>query len=139
MNISVSKIVQSPLYLIFASLLFPHFRSSSVPKKVDILEGMHVLRYIFLFIFGIRIFTMRIVGTSGTLKIYFPSSVACGLGFSMVVVDRTNVANRLDQVTSPRTRIISVIFLDVPLSDPVAFLVFILSLNVALDSFILEP
>ncbi|XP_024027175.1 protein RCC2 homolog [Morus notabilis] len=43
-------------------------KSSSVPKKVDILEGMHVL------------------------------SVACGLGFSMVVVDRTNVADRLDQL-----------------------------------------
>ncbi|XLS66817.1 hypothetical protein HN51_017840, partial [Arachis hypogaea] len=43
-------------------------KSSAVPKKVDILEGMHVL------------------------------SVACGMGHSMVIVDRTNVADRLDQL-----------------------------------------
>ncbi|KAK9270372.1 hypothetical protein L1049_025951 [Liquidambar formosana] len=43
-------------------------KSSSVPKKVDILEGMHVI------------------------------SVACGLGHSLVVVDRTNVGDRLDQL-----------------------------------------
>ncbi|KAL5557918.1 hypothetical protein UlMin_034129 [Ulmus minor] len=43
-------------------------KSSSIPKKVDILEGMHVL------------------------------SVACGLGHSVVVVDRANAADRLDQL-----------------------------------------
>ncbi|KAK2446473.1 ultraviolet-B receptor UVR8 [Trifolium repens] len=43
-------------------------KSSAVPKKVDILEGMHVL------------------------------SVACGLGHSMVVVDRANIADRLEQL-----------------------------------------
>ncbi|XP_022137402.1 protein RCC2 homolog [Momordica charantia] len=43
-------------------------KSSAVPKKVDILENMHVI------------------------------SVACGAGYSMVVVDRTNVADRLDQL-----------------------------------------
>ncbi|XP_057435033.1 uncharacterized protein LOC130727801 [Lotus japonicus] len=43
-------------------------KSSAVPKKVDILEGMHVI------------------------------SVACGMGHSMVVVDRANVADRLDQL-----------------------------------------
>ncbi|XP_057974544.1 uncharacterized protein LOC131162257 [Malania oleifera] len=43
-------------------------KSSAVPKKVDILEGMHVI------------------------------SVACGLGHSMVIVDRTNVVDRLDQL-----------------------------------------
>ncbi|XP_043714035.1 protein RCC2 homolog [Telopea speciosissima] len=43
-------------------------KSSSIPKKVDILEGMHVI------------------------------SVACGLGLSMIVVDRTNVGDRLDQL-----------------------------------------
>lgn len=30
--------------------------------------------------------------------LYFPPSVACGFGNSMVVVDRTNVGDRLDQV-----------------------------------------
>ncbi|KAK6939373.1 Regulator of chromosome condensation, RCC1 [Dillenia turbinata] len=43
-------------------------KSSAVPKKVEILEGMHVI------------------------------SVACGLGHSMVVVDRTNMEDRLDQL-----------------------------------------
>ncbi|KAE8664675.1 Laccase-12/13 [Hibiscus syriacus] len=43
-------------------------KSSAVPKKVDILEGMHVI------------------------------SVACGMGHSMVVVDRTNVGDRLEQM-----------------------------------------
>ncbi|XP_051124036.1 uncharacterized protein LOC127246614 [Andrographis paniculata] len=43
-------------------------KSSVNPKKVDILEGMHV------------------------------SSVACGMGYSLVIVDRTNVADRLDQL-----------------------------------------
>ncbi|XVE94599.1 hypothetical protein REPUB_Repub02eG0022400 [Reevesia pubescens] len=43
-------------------------KSSAVPKKVDILEGMHVI------------------------------SVACGIGLSMVIVDRTNVGDRLDQL-----------------------------------------
>ncbi|KAM1662932.1 hypothetical protein ACFX13_043219 [Malus domestica] len=43
-------------------------KSSAVPKKVDILEGMHVM------------------------------SVACGLGHSMVIVDRTTVGDRLDQL-----------------------------------------
>uniref|UniRef100_A0A5B6ZHU1 Protein RCC2 n=1 Tax=Davidia involucrata TaxID=16924 RepID=A0A5B6ZHU1_DAVIN len=43
-------------------------KSSAVPKKVDILEGMHVI------------------------------SVACGFAHSMVVVDRTNVGDRLDQL-----------------------------------------
>ncbi|KAL2346262.1 hypothetical protein Fmac_000262 [Flemingia macrophylla] len=43
-------------------------KSSAVPKKVEILEGMHVI------------------------------SVACGLGHSMVIVDRTNVADRLEQL-----------------------------------------
>lgn len=43
-------------------------KSSAIPKKVDILEGMHVI------------------------------SVACGLGHSMVVVDRTNVMDRLEQL-----------------------------------------
>lgn len=43
-------------------------KSSAMPKKVDILEGMHVI------------------------------SVACGMGHSMVVVDRTNVGDRLDQL-----------------------------------------
>lgn len=45
-------------------------KSSAVPKKVDILEGMHVI------------------------------GVACGTGHSMVIVDRTNVGDGLDQVTS---------------------------------------
>lgn len=43
-------------------------KSSAVPKKVDILEGMHVI------------------------------SVACGLAHSLVVVDRTNIGDRLDQL-----------------------------------------
>ncbi|KAA8528719.1 hypothetical protein F0562_036074 [Nyssa sinensis] len=43
-------------------------KSSAVPKKVEILEGMHVM------------------------------SVACGFAHSMVVVDRTNVGDRLDQL-----------------------------------------
>ncbi|XP_024458176.2 uncharacterized protein LOC7477654 isoform X3 [Populus trichocarpa] len=43
-------------------------RSSAVPKKVDILEGMHVI------------------------------GVACGTGHSMVIVDRTNVGDGLDQL-----------------------------------------
>lgn len=43
-------------------------KSSAIPKKVDILEGMHVI------------------------------SVACGLAHSMVVVDRTDVGDRLDQL-----------------------------------------
>ncbi|KAJ6845152.1 uncharacterized protein M6B38_288015 [Iris pallida] len=42
--------------------------SSATPKKVDILDGMHVM------------------------------SVACGLGFSLVVVDRTNAIDRLDEL-----------------------------------------
>ncbi|OIV97600.1 hypothetical protein TanjilG_12357 [Lupinus angustifolius] len=43
-------------------------KSSAVPKKVDILEGMHVM------------------------------SVACGTAHSMVIVDRTNVADQLEQL-----------------------------------------
>ncbi|KAL5999912.1 hypothetical protein ACLOJK_034589 [Asimina triloba] len=43
-------------------------RSSANPKKVDILEGMHVL------------------------------SVACGMGHSLVVVDRTNISDRLEKL-----------------------------------------
>lgn len=43
-------------------------KSSAVPKKVDILENMHVV------------------------------SVACGVGHSMVIVDRANMADRLDQL-----------------------------------------
>ncbi|KAK6245512.1 hypothetical protein SCA6_008602 [Theobroma cacao] len=43
-------------------------KSSAVPKKVDILEGVHVI------------------------------SVACGMGHSMVIVDRTNVGDRLDEL-----------------------------------------
>ncbi|OAY50624.1 protein RCC2 homolog isoform X2 [Manihot esculenta] len=43
-------------------------KSSSVPKKVDILESMHVI------------------------------GVACGMGLSMVIVDRTNVDDRLEQL-----------------------------------------
>ncbi|KAJ6399569.1 hypothetical protein OIU77_020178 [Salix suchowensis] len=45
-------------------------KSSAVPKKVDILEGMHVI------------------------------GVACGVGHSMVIVDRTHVGDGLDQVIS---------------------------------------
>ncbi|CAA2937351.1 Hypothetical predicted protein [Olea europaea subsp. europaea] len=43
-------------------------KSSAAPKKVDILEGMHVI------------------------------SVACGFAHSMVIVDRTNIADRLEPV-----------------------------------------
>ncbi|OVA12857.1 Regulator of chromosome condensation [Macleaya cordata] len=43
-------------------------KTSSNPKKVEILEGMHVI------------------------------SVACGMAHSMIVVDRTNVGDRLDQL-----------------------------------------
>ncbi|XP_077246488.1 regulator of chromosome condensation (RCC1) family protein isoform X2 [Tasmannia lanceolata] len=43
-------------------------KSSSIPKKVEILEGMHVI------------------------------SVACGLGHSLIVVDRENVGERLHQL-----------------------------------------
>ncbi|KAK2978624.1 hypothetical protein RJ640_020934 [Escallonia rubra] len=43
-------------------------KSSAVPKKVEILDGMHVI------------------------------SVACGLAHSMVIVDRTNGADQLDQL-----------------------------------------
>ncbi|XP_065881449.1 uncharacterized protein [Euphorbia lathyris] len=43
-------------------------KSSAIPKKVEILEGMHVI------------------------------GVACGLGHSMVIVDRTNIADRLEQL-----------------------------------------
>ncbi|XP_074273380.1 uncharacterized protein LOC141596995 [Silene latifolia] len=43
-------------------------KSSAIPKKVDILDGMHVI------------------------------SVACGLAHSMVVVDRTGVIDRLEQL-----------------------------------------
>ncbi|XP_019156128.1 PREDICTED: protein RCC2 [Ipomoea nil] len=43
-------------------------KSSAIPKKVEILEGMHVL------------------------------SVACGFAHSMVVVDRTDVGDKLDQL-----------------------------------------
>ncbi|XP_010263933.1 PREDICTED: protein RCC2 homolog isoform X1 [Nelumbo nucifera] len=43
-------------------------KSSAIPKKVDILEGMHVI------------------------------GVSCGLGHSMVIVDRTNVGDRLEEL-----------------------------------------
>lgn len=43
-------------------------KSSANPKKIDILNGMHV------------------------------TSVACGWGLSLIVVDRTNVGDRLDQL-----------------------------------------
>ncbi|CAN8304696.1 unnamed protein product [Cochlearia groenlandica] len=43
-------------------------KSSAAPKKVDILEGMHVM------------------------------GVACGLGHSMVIVDRTDIADKLEQL-----------------------------------------
>ncbi|KAK9053833.1 hypothetical protein SSX86_024908 [Deinandra increscens subsp. villosa] len=43
-------------------------KSSSIPKKVDDLEGMHVI------------------------------SVACGLAHSLIVVDRTNAGDQLDQL-----------------------------------------
>ncbi|GAA0166503.1 hypothetical protein LIER_21644 [Lithospermum erythrorhizon] len=43
-------------------------KSSAIPKKVEILEGMHVV------------------------------SVACGFAHSLVVVDRTNISDRLDQL-----------------------------------------
>ncbi|KAL9229193.1 hypothetical protein vseg_004686 [Gypsophila vaccaria] len=43
-------------------------KSSAIPKKVDILDGMHVI------------------------------SVACGFAHAMVVVDRTNVMDRLEQL-----------------------------------------
>ncbi|XP_021902462.1 protein RCC2 homolog [Carica papaya] len=43
-------------------------KSSAIPKKVDILEGMHVI------------------------------GVACGFGHSMVIVDRANAVDRLDQL-----------------------------------------
>ncbi|KAF1871766.1 hypothetical protein Lal_00020561 [Lupinus albus] len=43
-------------------------KSSAIPKKVDILEGLHVM------------------------------SVACGMAHSMVIVDRANVVERLDQL-----------------------------------------
>ncbi|GKE29337.1 protein RCC2, partial [Tanacetum coccineum] len=43
-------------------------KSSAIPKKVEALEGMHVL------------------------------SVACGFAHSLVVVDRTNAADQLDQL-----------------------------------------
>ncbi|KAL0360582.1 UNVERIFIED_CONTAM: putative E3 ubiquitin-protein ligase HERC1 [Sesamum radiatum] len=43
-------------------------KSSAIPKKVDILEGMHVI------------------------------SVACGFAHSLVVVDRTNIADQLEQL-----------------------------------------
>ncbi|PHT51270.1 hypothetical protein CQW23_11017 [Capsicum baccatum] len=43
-------------------------KSSAVPKKVDILDGMHVI------------------------------SVACGFAHSMVIIDRTNVEDRLEQL-----------------------------------------
>ncbi|KAD6119250.1 hypothetical protein E3N88_10521 [Mikania micrantha] len=43
-------------------------KSSAIPKKVDALEGMHVI------------------------------SVACGFAHSLVVVDRTNVGDQLDQL-----------------------------------------
>ncbi|KAF5740828.1 regulator of chromosome condensation family protein [Tripterygium wilfordii] len=43
-------------------------KSSAVPKKVDILEGLHVL------------------------------GVACGMGHSMIIVDRTDVGDQLDQL-----------------------------------------
>ncbi|KAG9443066.1 hypothetical protein H6P81_018920 [Aristolochia fimbriata] len=43
-------------------------KSSSIPKKVDILENMHVI------------------------------SVACGMGHSLILVDRTNVGDKLDQL-----------------------------------------
>ncbi|XP_056177272.1 uncharacterized protein LOC115693121 isoform X3 [Syzygium oleosum] len=43
-------------------------KSSAVPKKVDILEGMHVI------------------------------GVACGMGHSMVIVDRANISDRLDEL-----------------------------------------
>lgn len=34
-----------------------------------------------------------------SIFLLFSNSVACGLGHSMIVVDRANVAERLDQVT----------------------------------------
>lgn len=43
-------------------------KSSTTPKKVDILEGIHV------------------------------KSVACGYGFSLIVVDRENIGDRLDKL-----------------------------------------
>ncbi|KAK1274590.1 hypothetical protein QJS04_geneDACA015217 [Acorus gramineus] len=46
-------------------------KSSANPKKVDILEGMRVMRY---------------------------EDVACGAGLSLIVVDRTNIADRLEQL-----------------------------------------
>uniref|UniRef100_R7WET7 Uncharacterized protein n=1 Tax=Aegilops tauschii TaxID=37682 RepID=R7WET7_AEGTA len=67
----------------------PTQKSSVNPKKVDILEGMHV--------------------TSGILySYYYPilsseqfCSVGCGVGMSLIVVDRANVGDKLDQ-TSPK-------------------------------------
>ncbi|KAL0314610.1 UNVERIFIED_CONTAM: protein RCC2 [Sesamum angustifolium] len=63
-------------------------KSSAIPKKVDILEGMHVI------------------------------SVACGFAHSLVVVDRTNIADRLEQLEVHDGKAAEEAVVEVPDSGP---------------------
>lgn len=75
-------------------------RSSANPKKVDMIEGMHVIRLSLqsithqLFSYIILQCTLEHYVTPN----YFVYSVACGFAHAMVVVDRTDMCDRLDQV-----------------------------------------
>lgn len=75
-----------------------------MPKKVDILEGMHVIRWVLIDFYDIdteisilkKIFIC--ICMTILISFFFGCSVACGYGHSLVIVDRTNVGERLDQV-----------------------------------------
>ena len=92
----------------FCLFLFLLLRSSATPKKVDILEGMHVIRWVFIYIFIIFIYLLCFYYNC-TYRMwqwiffffnpFLSNSVACGSGLSMVIVDRTNAGDRLDQVS----------------------------------------
>lgn len=87
-----------------------------MPKKVDILEGLHVIRWVLIdFFYDIdteisilkKIFICICMSILISFVIlvwlffflfFFGCSVACGYGHSLVIVDRTNVGERLDQV-----------------------------------------
>lgn len=71
------------------------YRSSANPKKVEALDGMHVTRWVFENPFSLT--SLLSISFGGFIWVSF-CSVACGLGFSLIVVDRTNVADRLEQV-----------------------------------------
>lgn len=68
---------------------------------------MHVIRWVFIYLFIIFIYYVFItivpIGCDNGFLFFFnpllSNSVACGSGLSMVIVDRTNAGDRLDQVS----------------------------------------